>query len=680
MRIKSVAIKNFRSCEDVRVELGPLTAIVGANGCGKSAALRALEFFYATTVKVTPDDFFGRQVTRPIEIEVTFGDLSEAERTLFGSYIDGNTLTVLKQITLANGKVNSKMFGSRLGNPDFAQVREMTAKDAKLAYKALQEQGYSELPNWSTQTAANANMNAWEAANPEKCARLRDDGAFFGFSNVASGNRGKATRLLFVPAVRDAAADAQDGKGSVIAELVDVVVRRAMAERPDFKELTNEVRSMHETLLAGDGSTGVVSLGGRLTQTLATYVPGATVDVRWEPTLFELPLPRATVSVAEDGFLTGIASCGHGLQRAFIMSLLQELVTAQSSVDTPAPDDSGDPPEAGGTPLLTPDMVLVIEEPELFQHPSRQRHLASILAQLAEAAPGKRVQIVYCTHSPHFVGVDRFEQVRLFRRVPSSDPSLPKVTSVSSTTLQVVAERLATAKAEIGPVDGAALRARLASVMTPGTSEGFFADVAVLVEGDGDRAAIHAVAELMESDLESVGVAVIPCSGKTNVPTVAAVLEEIGIATYVVWDGDAQKGETKGSCAECGKSLDKKPDPKDNHALLRLVGQPHQDFPLLQVGDRFACFHTDLEQTLADEIGEELFNGLLDDVKQEFGMTKREAAIKNSRVLRAVLKRAADQGKSSATMSNIVGRIIALRKQGVAPAAMTVGEDVQAAQ
>ena len=61
--------------------------------------------------------------------------------------------------------------------------------------------------------------------------------------------------------------------------------------------------------------------------------------------------------------------------------------------------------------------------------------------------------------------------------------------------------------------------------MTPWVNEGFFADIAVLVEGEADRAAILAIAESMEHELPSMGVAVIPCGGK----------DEFGSPRHRVW-------------------------------------------------------------------------------------------------------------------------------------------------
>ncbi len=43
MRIASLYVDHFRCLKDVRLYLDPLTVLVGKNGTGKSAFLRALE-------------------------------------------------------------------------------------------------------------------------------------------------------------------------------------------------------------------------------------------------------------------------------------------------------------------------------------------------------------------------------------------------------------------------------------------------------------------------------------------------------------------------------------------------------------------------------------------------------------------------------------------------------------
>lgn len=664
MLIRSLRIRNFRSCEDVEVAVDRLTAIVGANGCGKSAALRALELFYAPTPKFGLDDFFAHDTTRDIEIEVTFDALTDEEKERFRPYLEGDQLTVARVMSWVEGKPVHRLHGSRMSFGPFAAVRSAgKAVPMKAAYQQLRSGEIQDLPAWSSQAEALAALDAWESANPTRCTRMRDAGAFFGFKEVGQGYLGRSTKLLFIPAVRDAANDAQDGKGSVIAELMDLVVRRTLSEHPDFKKLVEDTRAKYREVFDPSKFEQLEALSGNLTTALQTYVPSAAVDIQWETSEIELPLPRANVRVAEDGFHTQIAACGHGLQRAFILTLLQRLAATQPGVV----EETGDEGAGGGSENTEPipDLVLVIEEPELFQHPSRQRHFAQVLRKISsEMIPGvaRRAQVLYCTHSPLFVGVDRFDQVRLFRKVSHETAELPKVTEVQRATLHDIAIRLAAARDEDpSGADGEALRARLTSVITPGTSEGFFADVAVLVEGEGDRAVVLAVAESLNLPLESAGIAVIPCTGKSNVLNLAAVFTAFGIATYCLWDGDAGKGETQGDCGECRRPRDKKPDPKENERLLRLHAASVAGFPPLKVEEKFACFETDLESTLQEEIGKVLFGELLDDAKELFGMSSRSQAKKNPRVLAEVLKRARERGMRSASLEDIVQRIVALR-------------------
>ena len=69
---------------------------------------------------------------------------------------------------------------------------------------------------------------AWEEKHGDQCQIVRDDGQFLGFTNVAKGSLSKSTSFVFIPAVRDAAADAVDGRGSAIARLMELVVKSAV--------------------------------------------------------------------------------------------------------------------------------------------------------------------------------------------------------------------------------------------------------------------------------------------------------------------------------------------------------------------------------------------------------------------------------------------------------------------
>ena len=93
MRIKSVTIKNFRSFKDRTVHFDNYTALVGPNGAGKSNVLCALNVFFreangsATNVSdLDIEDFHARDTKHPIEVTVTFYDLSDEAQEDFSEY------------------------------------------------------------------------------------------------------------------------------------------------------------------------------------------------------------------------------------------------------------------------------------------------------------------------------------------------------------------------------------------------------------------------------------------------------------------------------------------------------------------------------------------------------------------------------------------------------------------
>lgn len=645
--IKSIRVTNFRCIADEGLECDRLTALVGANSSGKSAFLCALELFYSPTPRIDPEDYYNGDVGSELTVAVTFKDLSAEAAQLFAPYIQAGTLTVERVFRYDDSKPTAKYHGARMQHSGFQTVRDAgTAAEKKSAYEFLRKRPeYSTLPPWTNQGAAADALAAWEAAHLGQCSRERDDGQFFGFKDVGRGYLGRFTRLLTIPAVRDAAEDASEGRSSALTDLMDMFVRKGLAEREDLARLKRETQAQYEAIM-GPGLKAMTDLvQNEISATLETYVPNAKVDVSW-PSVGEvsIPLPRADMRLVEDGYPSAVGRTGHGIQRALIITMLQHLAVAY------ARESEGEVQE-GGTHQL-PDFVLTIEEPELYQHPSRQRHFARVLHRLASGTiPGvaDRTQILYSTHSPHFVGLDRINQIRLLRKV-QSEPGKPKTTKIVSCDLDKVAAEIwkAAGEPEVR-FTGDSLLPRLESLMTPWMNEGFFADVVVLVEGEDDRAVILGYAQALGYDLESMGFSVIPCGGKNSLDRPAAIFRHLGIPVYVVWDGD--KGKT-------GKH---KPKPEDNHLLLRLMGRKPLDWPPCTVEPYFACFETDLETTMKVELGEELYERCLEKCQQEYGFPEREHAKKKPIIFTSLVKEAAREGKESSTLTAITKAIVALK-------------------
>jgi hypothetical protein len=497
-------------------------------------------------------------------------------------------------------------------------------------------------------------------ANTEKCARKRDEGQFFGFKEVGQGYLGKFTKLIFIPAVRDASEDTSERRGSILTELMNLVVRSVLANKQAVIELKEETQRRYQEIMDPANLVELQTLSEKMTKTLKIFVPNSKVELTWGPLSdVNIPLPQADVKLIEDGYSSAVHRTGHGLQRAFILTIFQHLALAQAK-----PPNVIEPQEVPvQTEARLPDLVLVIEEPELYQHPNRQRHLAKIFLQLASGKiPGvaDKTQIVYSTHSPLFVGIDRINQIRLLRKV-DNETEKPKITKVVISTVDKIAEILW--ELDDRPVpkySGRTLLPRLQSIMTPWMNEGFFADVIVLVEGEDDRAVIMGMAKSMDYELEGNGFSVIPCGGKANMDRPYVIFQQMGIPTYLIWDGDYGKGETEGICEKCSRPLDRKPDPKQNHRLLKLVGKNVTDWPEY-IEKKFTVFKTDMETTLKSELGGELFEICLKECQSQFGFSKRQYAMKNPFLIKNLIDAAREKGYTCKTLENIIKNITSLK-------------------
>jgi hypothetical protein len=576
------------------------------------------------------------------------------------------------------GKNNGRYYGATRQHLAFSEIRNTTgATPQRAGYNALRSSGgqYASLPSVTRADQILRALAEWEGLHADQCELARDDGQFFGFTNVAKGALQKATSFVFIPAVRDASADALDARGAVISRLLELVVRNAIQKRSDILSFQARISHEYRELTDPKKLHELSGLSDELSKTLQLYYKEAAVALRWQPTEdFAVPLPAADVLLDDDGFEGPVDRKGHGLQRAFILTLLQHLAKATSAEAALISGnlDSGTPVAFDTAPsemtemqavieeavhveavppaiYTLPGLILAIEEPELYQHPTKQRHFARVLSQLsAGQLPGvaRQTQVLFATHSALFVSMDRFEQVSLARRhtVVGSDY---KECRLTYSTLSELARRLEQAHERLeGTYSAEGLRGRL-HIISAEIAEGFFADTVVLVEGVSDRAAITAAATLLGFDLEGLGIAVLAVDSITKLDRPAAIFTALKIPTFVIWDCDA--GDVQSA--------------QHGRALKILMGVPlaSASETTSVVAQTFACFQTKLETVLRAELGGPLYQAQLDIVKCKYGIERNFDAEKAPFVMSELLTGLATEGRRSTTLENIVKAIVALR-------------------
>lgn len=200
---------------------------------------------------------------------------------------------------------------------------------------------------------------------------------------------------------------------------------------------------------------------------------------------------------------------------------------AAKTVRAAAPDGTGDWAAGdGGIALLhaveallearVRGLVVLIEEPELYLSPHTQRHLFRLLRALAQRGN----QILYSTHAPVFLSVDRIEELALVRH-----------TSQEGTTL-FQPEPLAEAEAF-----------RVLSEFDSDRAELFLARAVLLVEGRTEKMTFPLVFEALGIEPDKEGILVLECGGKGNIPLFARICNACDIPYVVVHDRDALPGK-----------------------------------------------------------------------------------------------------------------------------------------
>lgn len=634
MIIESINIKNFRSIKKEKLECSEnLTALVGANGSGKSSFLHALEFFFDSSLKLEHEDFHGGNKSEEIVISLTFSQLSDEARSEFSEYIKNDKLVVERVFKCNNKEVESTIHGFKWYKKEFNDIFTKSAIDAKNKYNKI-KQAYPNFPDWTKHDAIKKHLNEWIQQNESQCERPRDDGKFFKLDKTKNRLK-KYIHFLYVPAVRNAIDDAHEGKDSILTKLIDLVIRDNIETTPEIIKFRQTTKEKYSKILKKTKTSELSDTESEMKEILRDSIPSADIKLKWDEYELKLDLPKIIAELLEDGYQTDVTRTGHGLQRVFIMTLLQQLSLTQANSSN------------ANKQTKRPNIILVVEEPELYQHPTRQRHLAKMFRTLTKKNSLEKTQMIYSTHSPYFVGVDRINEIRLLRKISNKNEKA-MVTKIYKTTLKDIARELNNIyNKSKQKFSEETTRARLQSFIHPWINEGFFANIVVLVEGDSDRTALLAVGEYLNFDFEKHGFAIIPCSGKNNLDRLAIIFSQLKIPVYVLWDSD-HNSKNNGQHNQ-----------ETNQALLNIMKyNGKSDVNIIE--EKFACFKTTLNEVLKDEIGNK-FEEYLNKNKNKFAINTNQP-IKNPVIMRNVIIQARKNGHTSKTLEKIVERIFKLKK------------------
>jgi putative ATP-dependent endonuclease of the OLD family len=486
MRIRALTFSNFQCFgpDPTTLNFDDLTAFIGANGAGKTAALEALVRLFGSIpaerrltladFHVPPaveDDEEPEKLTLYLEARLEFPELAEG------------------QVGAVPGCFN-QMIVEAPGAVPFCRVR----LDATWRTSHQPEGEIEETLSWVL------------TADDE----VKDDDKV----KMDSFDRARI-QVLYVPASRDPARHLHKVAGSLIHPLLRAV-RWSDETRQTAKKAAESVQA------AFRGEEGVQQIEAAIgEQWRALHEFAAYQDVHLQPlsARFEDLLRRveAVFRPGENARAQPLERVSDGLRSLFYFSLVAARFAIEQAARVAAAA-SGEAPtlefDESALPALT---VFAVEEPENHLAP---HYLGRILALLHDMAGRPNAQVLLSSQSPAILNRVAPEQVRHFR--------LDEIHGTAA----VRAIRLPNANAgEVYKYVKEAVRAY---------PELYFASLVVLCEGDSEEIVLPRLATALGLPLDRRFVSVVPLGGR-HVNHFWRLLRDLGIPFVTLLDLDRER-------------------------------------------------------------------------------------------------------------------------------------------
>jgi putative ATP-dependent endonuclease of the OLD family len=487
MHIESVTLENFRcfGAEPTTVTLGAdVTALIGANGAGKSAFIAALRRLFGLTrdertltradvnfgPKESPDTVAERQIV--IEVVFAFPELAEEDPDA------ARTVPEVFRIMTAAGP----------GEP----------LKARLRLEALWKRGESFVDEIEAALYWINHLNEVKFGE--------DGGAGLDKQRVHNSDRGKV-QLIHVPATRDGGAVTRQALRQLLRRLERSGDFGAEAEQ-GIQEVSEALQEKMDELPAIEWVTQKLAENWGRLHTAAHLRNPRFVVLSHEFTHLLRSL-TAKFSPTPDGRERGLDELSEGQTSLFFLALAATLAQLESELAKGTPPDGFTDLEVA-PPALT---IYAIEEPENHLAPF---YLSRLMSLLGELCAGHQAMGLVTSHAPGVLRRIRPEAIRHFQLDPEE-----LVTRVNEIRLPEDDEEVAKF-------------VRQAVLAQP---EIYFASLVILGEGDSEEVVVPRVANALGVDLDPSFIAFAPLGGR-HVNHFWQLLSDLNIPVLTLLDFD----------------------------------------------------------------------------------------------------------------------------------------------
>lgn len=374
MNITKLKIKNYKSIKDsgeITVD-DKIMSFIGQNNAGKSAILDAIQCVFPSVKKTVIRSDFHKGTHDNVEIIIWFNGVTDEylEEKLFG---DAISKLVAKAKKLEDESAEETKIET--ARKKIEETREQKLSEAKETYQVKDAVMCIKLVVTNTDRIGTKYYVDIDSVKEIKESEIK-----------------KILPILkVIPAIRDPKNESTAGTNSYLKELIAML---------DDDMATNISISGNETVSYRQLNEIIAEESAKRCQSISNSITGyyneaigvndfevivsSDVNISKGTTYYTKILDKST-NIESD-----ILSCGTGYQSMIILSILEAYVElAQKKTE----------------------YILIIEEPEVYLHPSLQRKMIDTLLMIS-----MNNQVIFSSHSPITVGKMERNQIKLVKR------------------------------------------------------------------------------------------------------------------------------------------------------------------------------------------------------------------------------------------------------------------------
>lgn len=472
MRIKKLRIEGFRSIKNpLEIDLEQINAIIGPNNSGKSnilsAIYRVLGRDWVTKNTFFESDVYNEEADNDISIEFEF------DKPFEYCEFKGFPVKIPKvRFLYTRYKIGDNKGERRLEkcclNLDNSKVRGFKSKPQSgvkaemIPLKTIPQELQEAFPVIYIGTDRNLKNQLPSSRNSILGSLMMDINADFENTNNLM-SVGTGDNIKSMP------------RNKRFKQAIDEAIRSLKTD--EFIALENSIKDNALKILGFNPQTDSDKL-----------------DLYFNPFSSLEFYKSLEIFVKEHDYTINASELGDGFQNAIVLAILKAFEERKKQ-----------------------GALFLIEEPEMYLHPQMQRSLYKTIRQIGETN-----QVIYTTHSPHFVTIPEFKEII--------------ITSKDKDGTQVI-------KSNLEADDN--LKNKFIKELDPERNELFFANKLLLVEGDTEKMAFPEYAKRMGIDFDGIGSTIIEVGGKRNLITFLDLAFSFKLSVGIVYDTDSSDFNNK---------------------------------------------------------------------------------------------------------------------------------------